>query len=205
MNKKAKFWNKIAKKYASRPVDDESAYHKKLEKTQEFFTPESEVLEIGCGTGTTSLHHAPYVKHIRAVDISENMLAIARERLESSVHNNVTFEQADIDDLSVDDQSMDAVLTLSLLHLLEDKEAAIAKIHRILKAGGVFVSSTVCLDNMKFLKYILAIGHFFGLLPLVRFFSRDQLLQSIKNAGFTIEFEWQPKKNAAVFVIARKV
>ena len=81
MYKEAKFWDKIAKKYAGQPIGDEEAYQKKLEKTREYLTPETEVFELGCGTGSTALLHAPYVKHIHATDISSAMIAIARERL----------------------------------------------------------------------------------------------------------------------------
>ena len=42
-----------------------------------------EVLEFGCGTGGTAIIHAPYVKHIRAIDISGNMIAIAKGKAEA--------------------------------------------------------------------------------------------------------------------------
>jgi len=39
---------------------------------------------------------------------------------------------------------------MSVLHLMEEKEGAIAKVYRLLKPGGVFATSTVCLgDSMK--------------------------------------------------------
>jgi len=66
----AAFWDKIANKYAARPIADEDAYEVKLKKTQEFFNQEMEVLEFGCGTGGTALTHAPYVKSYTAIDIS---------------------------------------------------------------------------------------------------------------------------------------
>lgn len=78
MNDSAKFWDKIAEKYSKQPIADEAAYQKKLQVTQEYFKPDMEVLELGCGTGSTAIIHAPYVKHIRAIDISSKMIEIAQ-------------------------------------------------------------------------------------------------------------------------------
>ncbi len=205
MDRSTKFWDRIAERYSKRPIADEAAYQKKLQVTRKYFEPHMEVLELGCGTGSTAITHAPYVKHIRAIDISSKMLAIAQEKADAADVNNVTFEQSTIDELSLPDQSLDAVLALSILHLLEDKEAAIAKVHQILKPGGVFVSSTACLgDVMKFFKLIVPIGRFFGLMPLVKVFTTTELKNSLTGAGFEIDYEWQPKKVAGLFIVARK-
>jgi len=65
MNQSVKFWDKIAERYSRQPVADEAAYQKKLQVTREYLKPDMEVLEFGCGTGSTAIAHAPYVKHIR--------------------------------------------------------------------------------------------------------------------------------------------
>ncbi len=70
MSGENRFWDKRAAKYAQHPVADQAAYEKKLEITRTHFRPDSEVLETGCGTGSTALAHAPYVKHILATDFS---------------------------------------------------------------------------------------------------------------------------------------
>ena len=80
MHHSAKFWDKIAERYSKQPIADEAAYQKKLKVTQEYFQPDLEVLEFGCGTGSTAIIHAPYVKHIRAIDISSNMIDIAQDK-----------------------------------------------------------------------------------------------------------------------------
>jgi ubiquinone/menaquinone biosynthesis C-methylase UbiE len=76
MDRSARFWDRIAKRYARRPVTDEAAYQKKLQVTREYFNSESEVLEFGCGTGSTAIAHAPHVNHIHAIDISSKMIKI---------------------------------------------------------------------------------------------------------------------------------
>ena len=199
-----RFWDRIAERYAKKPVGDEAAYQKKLAVTREYFRPDMEVLEIGCGTGSTAIAHAPYVRQIRATDISEKMIEIAKARADAANARNVTFESCAVEDLDVPSQSVDAVLALSLLHLLEDRDSVIADIYDMLRPGGVFVSNTVCLgDNMKWFRFIGPLGHWLGVFPLVRIFSRRDLEKSMASAGFSIDHTWQPDKRV-VFIIARK-
>ncbi len=100
---------------------------------------------------------------------------------------------------------LDMVLGLSILHLLENKAEVMAKVHRMLKPGGVFVTSTACLgDTMKFFKVIGPIGRFLRLIPLVRVFTEQELIDSFTAAGFDIDYQWRPDKGQAVFVVAKK-
>jgi len=205
MSQAGKFWDKIAVSYSKAPIKNEETYHKKLRVTREYFRPEMEVLEIGCGTGSTAIAHAPYVKHILAVDISSKMLEIAENKAAADNVKNITFQQSTIDDIDFGEQSFDAVLGLSILHLLENAEAVIARVHHLLKPGGVFVTSTACLgDAMMLWKIILPLGRFFRLIPLVRIFTRKQLEGSFIDAGFEIEYQWLPGKKEAVFIVAKK-
>jgi len=102
------------------------------------------------------------------------------------------------------DQAFDAILGLSVLHLMEDWELPLAQVHRLLKPGGIFVSSTACMKHMKWLRFLAPLGQFFGLIPQLSFFSDADLKSSIVAAGFEIDYAWQPQKNAGVFIIARK-
>lgn len=206
MAQPTKFWDRIAERYAQQPIADEAAYQKKLAVTRTYLQPDWLVLEIGCGTGSTALLHAPYVKHIRAVDFAANMIAIAQGKAEAQNITNVTFEQANVDELDVPAQTLDAVLGLSILHLLEDKEAVIAKVYSMLKPGGIFVTSTACLgDTMPWFKLIASIGKFFGVFPLVKVFTVQDLVASLTHAGFEIDYQWQPAEDKAVFIVAKKV
>ena len=205
MQTSARFWDRVAKRYSRQPVADESAYQKKLQVTRDYLRPDMEVLEFGCGTGSTALVHAPHVRHIRAIDISTKMIEIAQSKADAENISNVTFETLTIEQLDVPGESLDAVLGLSVLHLLEHKEEAISKVHSILKPGGIFVSSTACLgDTMKWFKLIGPIGHFLGLIPMVRIFSVQDLVDSLTSAGFEIDYQWQPRKGKAVFIVAKK-
>ena len=206
MDQSTKFWDKIAERYSKQPIADEAAYQKKLQVTREYFQPDMEVLEFGCGTGSTAITHAPYVKHIHAIDISSKMIDMAQGKADAEKVTNVTFERSTIEDISVSDQTLDAVLGLSILHLLDNKEKVIAKVHRMLKPGGIFVTSTACIGDtmMRFLKLIVPIGKFLGLMPQVMVFTTKELEYSFTDAGFQIDYQWQPGKGKAVFIVAKK-
>ena len=91
MDQSAKFWDKIAARYSKRPIADDAAYQKKLQVTHEYFRPDMEAMEFGCGTGSTAIVHAPYVKHIQAIDISSKMIEIAQGKADAKNIENVTF------------------------------------------------------------------------------------------------------------------
>ena len=206
LSKSVKFWDKFAHKYSLSPVPNQQVYEKKLELTQRYFKPEMTVLEFGCGTGSTALVHAPYVKHVKAIDFSQNMIAICKQKAADKNIQNVTFECADIKDFDEQIEQFDVILGLNILHLLEDKEMTLQKVYRLLKPGGVFVSSTACLQDhsyLKLLKYVAPLGHFLGLIPFVRIFSKQTLIKLHQDVGFEIEYQWNPDP-ISLFMIAKK-
>jgi SAM-dependent methyltransferase len=199
-----RFWDRLAERYARQPIADEAAYQRKLQITRGHLRPDMHVLEFGCGTGGTAILHAPLVRHITAIDFSDAMLAIARAGAVEGGVSNVTFQRADITSFDAPDASFDVVLGLSILHLLADKDAVIARVFRLLKPGGVFISSTTCLgDTLGGFKFIAPIGKAVGLLPQLDIMTTRQLVESISGAGFAIEEQWQPSRGKAVFIVAR--
>jgi ubiquinone/menaquinone biosynthesis C-methylase UbiE len=201
----AKFWDKLAERYSKQPIADEPSYLKKLEITREYLKPDMEVIEVGCGTGSTAIIHAPFVKHIRAIDISSKMIEIAQRKADIENITNITFEKSAIDDLDVDNQSIDVVLALSILHLVENKDSVVQKIYDMLKPGGIFVSSTMCLqDDMKWLKFITPVGQLLGLMPVIKFFTKKGLERCMAEQGFEIEYSWRPGRGKAVFIVSKK-
>ena len=207
VKKSAKFWDRMALGYSKRPVSDENAYQIKLDKTREYFKPEMRVLEFACGTGSTALKHAPYVKEIIAIDFSIKMIEIAREKALKNKIQNVDFKNESIEEFDAPDHSFDLVMGHSILHLVDNEADVIKKVYRLLKDGGIFVTSTICLGHTlksKLLKNIVGFASFFNLLPRLNSFTPDELSEMITTAGFEIDYQWQPNKNSAVFIIAKK-
>lgn len=198
-----KFWDKIAPRYARSAIGDMDVYEHKLKLTRAHFSPDSRVLELGCGTGSTAILHAPYVGHIQATDLSDEMLKIARDKAKGI--GNISFQQSSVDAIEAPSEGFDVVMAMSLLHLLEDRDNAIVRVFSLLKPGGVFVSSTICMSEaLWFLRPVLPVGRWLGFVPMVRFFTRNQLEQSLVKAGFEIETSLHPARNKAVFFAARK-
>jgi ubiquinone/menaquinone biosynthesis C-methylase UbiE len=198
------FWDKTAPRYAKRPVRDEGIYQRKLAITREYLRPDSSVLEFGCGTGSTAIVHAPHVRHILATDLSDGMLDIAEAKAREAGVENIRFQQGTLDSLDLDTQSFDVVLGLNILHLLENATGAVSKVHDLLRPGGVFISSTVLIGDIKLLwRLLIPVLQFAGFAPYVNRFDRQKLLDMLTTTGFTIDHEWQPEKGS-IFIVARK-
>lgn len=205
MKHDSKFWDRIADKYYSTPIKKMDVYEEKLRLTQTLMKPDMSLLEFGCGTGGTALRHAPFVANILATDISEAMLDIGRRQAREASVENVSFARADIADYQADPASFDMVLGMSILHLVKDPAAVVASVFSWLKPGGYFVSSTACLgDKMGWFRYVGPIGHALGKIPYVNVFKAQALETFLTEAGFTIETNWRPDGDHAVFLIARK-
>lgn len=201
----AEFWDRVAAGYSKQPIADTESYARKLAATQALMRPDMAVLEFGCGTGSTALEHASHVARLVATDVSAAMIDIAREKAAQANINNVSFEPAGVEDFEAPDASFDMVLALNLFHLLPDRSAALAKIHRLLKPGGIFVSSTVCLaDRMWFLRPIIPIMQWIGKAPYVSFLSADAMLQEVTAAGFKEQEHWSHGRTNSLFLIATK-
>ncbi|WP_380056032.1 class I SAM-dependent methyltransferase [Falsihalocynthiibacter sp. SS001] len=201
----AGFWNLMAKNYAKSAIADEQSYQTKLDKTRSYFRPDMDVLELGCGTGSTAIIHAPYVKSYEGVDFSNKMLGFAQQKLEDSKLQNMLFTCQPVKEVKRAPNSIDMVLAMSILHLLPDYREVTANVYSMLKPGGMFISSTACVRDMGgVFKYFVQAGSKIGIMPPVQNFTRDELEQVITEAGFVFEDVWQPRRDAAVFIAARK-
>ena len=204
MKREHKFWNRYAQKYASRPIADQQVYDIKLELTREYLKPDMRVLEFGCGTGGTALSHAKFVSSIEAIDAAPNMIAIAKRSAVDQAAQNVSFRVMEFENVPTNSQRYDAVLGLNVLHLLNDRHAALDRVRKLLSPGGVFVSSTPCMgDELSYLKLLKPLGTL-GLVPKLQIFSSAELDASIVSAGFEIVHYWQPSPKKAVFIVAKK-
>ena len=198
------FWDKSALKYAKSSIKDEGSYQKKLKITQGYFQPDYSVLEFGCGTGGTALLHSPFVKHVTATDISDEMIAIAKHKAKSEGVKNISFKQGTLDSLALDKESFDVVLGLNILHLVKDLDGSVSKVHELLKPGGIFVSSTELIGDVHFLlRLIIPVMQVLNLAPYVNVFTLDEYKESLLKAGFTVDYEWCLNDHA-IFLVAKK-
>ena len=195
------FWNTYAGRYSRQSIANPEAYETKLAATRERLTPDSLVLEFGCGTGSTAILHAPLVASIHGLDTSPRMIEIARSKAASAGIDNATFQLGTVFDSS--DGPFDVVLGLNILHLVRDLGATLDRCRELLRPGGVLIASTACITG-GWEPWLLPIPAAVGVLPTCRFFSCEELLQAHADAGFTVESCTFPGSPTGAFTIARR-
>ncbi|HEV7374510.1 MAG TPA: class I SAM-dependent methyltransferase, partial [Pyrinomonadaceae bacterium] len=94
------------------------------------------VLEIGCGFGAFTRLIAGRARHVTAVDLSPQMIEVARKR--SAGYSNLEFTLGDFLQLPVSADSYDCIVTIATLHHLPAGEA-LRKMKTTLRPGGVLV------------------------------------------------------------------
>ena len=95
-----------------------------------------DLLDVGTGTGRILELLAPQADHALGLDLSREMLAIARAKLDKAGLRNCELRQGDMYQLPLAPRSVDAVTFHQVLHFGETPAAAIAEAARVLKPGG---------------------------------------------------------------------
>ncbi|MGL4441289.1 MAG: class I SAM-dependent methyltransferase [Bosea sp. (in: a-proteobacteria)] len=181
-----RFWNRIAQRYAARPLKDVAAYEAMLADVAALLKDTDKVLEIGCGTGGTAIHLAPEVAHWAATDFSTEMIGIAKAKQATS---NVTFCVSDASQ-AIDDGPFDVVCAFNVLHLVDDFHGTLTRIHDSLTPGGQLICKTWCFADVPLkLRLLFPVLRLFGLFPVTTMLSKSQLRRAIKHAGFEIVSE----------------
>ena len=207
MDKAAKFWDRIADHYASKPVRNMPAYEDTLDRCANHLSRHDRVLEIGCGTGSTALTLSRQVDHVTACDYSGGMLRIARMRAVQQNRDNTDFLQGTVHDPRLEPASFDAVLAFNLLHLLPDLEATVSRVHSLLKPGGLFIAKTACMSYMNpIAKSFLSLVGRTGLIPHVRFLQPHDLDDVMTRELFQItETRTYAETPPRRFIVAGKI
>ncbi len=96
-------------------------------------------IDIGCGTGAFSIHASKYLGKIYAVDVSEEMLEVAKSKANTKGIGNIEFCNSGFLDFQPE-VTADVVYSKWAFHHLPDywKQAALLNINKMLKSGGIF-------------------------------------------------------------------
>ena len=136
-------WDKAADAY-------ERSWAKQLEPAQAMLLDMAviaegdRVLDVACGSGLVTFRAAARIGaegQVIGTDISDQMVATARESASRQALTNVRFERIDAEDLQFEDASFDIVLCALGLMYVPDPEKALREFHRVLRPGGKAVAA----------------------------------------------------------------
>jgi SAM-dependent methyltransferase len=97
------------------------------------------VLDAACGTGYGSAELARGASSVLGVDADEGAIAYAQARYAGG---NVAFEVMDVSSLALDDISIDVVVSFETIEHLDDRDAFLREVTRVLRPSGTFIVST---------------------------------------------------------------
>lgn len=104
------------------------------------------VIDLGSGAGNdcfVARNECGASGKVYGVDFSEDMINRAKSNVEKLGYDNVAFIQGDIDNIPIEDETADVVISNCVLNLVPDKRKVYAEIMRVLKQGGHFSISDV--------------------------------------------------------------
>lgn len=202
----ATFWDKAAKKYAASKIGDMAGYEQTLTRARNYLSKDDHLLEIGCGTGGTAIKLSTSVARVTATDISNEMLAFGRNKLDEESRKVVNFVQADALHAHPD-APFDAICAFSLLHLIDDLDTGLAHLHSQLKPGGFLITKTACLRDMSFaMPALIKVMQLIGKAPHVSIFDATELETAFQKAGFAVvEADYHGKTRSTRFIVGRRI
>ena len=143
------------------------------------------VLDLGSGGGIDVLLSARRVGpsgFAYGVDMTDDMLSLARQNAAKAGAKNVEFRQGQIEDLPLPDTSVDVVISNCVINLSVDKAAVLAEMFRVLVPGGrIGISDVVAEDHLSPADRAAA-GSYAGCIAGA--LSRTEYLDGLSAAGF---------------------
>ena len=160
------------------------------------------VMDFGAGTGLLTLYIQPYVKHIDAVDNSEGMLSVLKEKIEKAGIENITPVKKDLEKEDFGEEKYDLIVSSMTMHHIKNLENFLKKLYRVLKKGGYIAVADLEKEDGTFHSDNEGVYHF-G-------FDKNEIVSLFQKAGFkdisikTVNKIHKNDKDYGVFLIVAK-
>jgi SAM-dependent methyltransferase len=148
--------------------------------------PGETVLDLGSGGGIDVLLSAQRVGptgKAYGLDMTDDMLALARENKRKSGLTNVEFLRGEIEDIPLPAESVDVIISNCVINLSADKPRVIREAHRVLNPGGRFAVSDVVLRGDLPEPVLKSVGLWTGCVSGA--LHEDEYRRLLMAAGFT--------------------
>ncbi len=147
--------------------------------------PGETVVDLGCGAGMDSFLAARAVGpegRVIGIDMTDEMLEKARANARAVGATNVEFRKGYIEDLPLEDESVDAIISNCVINLSPEKDKVYAEAHRVLRPGGRMMVSDVVLERELPDAVLHSVDAYLGCVGGAVL--REDYLQTIRDAGF---------------------
>lgn len=151
-------------------------------------TPKIRIADLGAGEGLISQLFANRAEEVVCVDNSPKMVEFGRELAKKNGFSNLSYQLGDIEDVPLEDASVDLALLSQALHHAQHPQTALREARRILKPGGQLIIIDLLEHDFEKARELYA-DVWLG-------FSENTLYQLLKSAGF---------RGVKVNVVAREV
>ena len=137
----ADYWDRKAGVYEAAMRNARGYYRQIIALAGAHVKATDAVVDVAAGTGAVSLALAPFVREVHAGDLAPAMVDIMRREVERLHLPNVQIGTEDAQALSYPDNRFDVAICCAALHLLPDPVQAMAEIRRVLKPGGLLITT----------------------------------------------------------------
>lgn len=202
MNKAENFFDRVSSR--SKPEPNQTVSNI-IKLTNEYLEKDNYILDFGCGAGAITNKLAKSVQAIEAIDISSGMIELAQKRAGENAMPNINYRQISIFDEHLGEGTFDVILAFNVLHYINDMPSLVKRINSLLKADGIFISSTACLrEKRSFLRSLLFALMKLGIMPRTEFYKRSDLEALITSGNFNIITSEKISSLPEYFIVMKK-
>ncbi|WP_267256319.1 bifunctional 2-polyprenyl-6-hydroxyphenol methylase/3-demethylubiquinol 3-O-methyltransferase UbiG [Coxiella endosymbiont of Ornithodoros maritimus] len=160
------------------------------------------ILDVGCGGGLLSEALAKHGAVVTGVDMSESLIAVAKNHAEQQL--NINYQCQDIEILTIDTQPFDIITCMELLEHVPDPQRMIKNCAALIKPGGKLFFSTINRNFKAYLYTIIGAEYLLNLLPkgthdYAQFIRPSELVGWAANGGLRLlnitGIHYHPLKN----------